>query len=288
MTKKYLFCIILLHWFFFFTGGCYKTERTKRPRDALVCVDGECLTERDVEYQIPDAYRATVRPEEKKEYVRRWVRNEILYQQAKKERLDQDKKVQSLVEERIKETVVTQFIEGKLKDKIRVTDEEALGYYQQHREEFVWDDDVLHLAHIFTQKIAGATLADLMLKQGNKFEDLVRKLSEDETTNKRGGDLGFVRIKDISPELLPYVLKLKPNEISPPIQTYYGFEIIRVMDRKQKGQPMEFEWAKRQIMNALVLERRQMELDKLYTQLLEKARIEKFGWATDVKPEETK
>ena len=288
MSKKYLLCVILFFIFVLLNWGCGGGERSKRPKDALACVDGECLTARDVEYQIPDAYRGVVTPEEKKEYVRRWITNEILYQEAKKEKLDQDKKVQSLVEQGSKEIVVKEFIEGKLKGKIGVTEEEALSYYQQNQPMFVWEDDMIRLNHIFVQKLAGASLADLLLKQGDKFESVALRMSEDEETNKRGGDLGFVRIQDISPEMVEFVLKLKLNEISPPIQTSYGFEIIRVLEKKQKGEPREFEWAKRQIINTLTLEHRQREIDNIIKQLLDKARIETFGWASAIKSDTTK
>lgn len=287
MSKKYLVCIILFSFFVFLNWGCGGGERTKRPKDALACVEDECLTERDVEYQIPDAYRATVTPEEKKEYVRRWITNEIFYQEAKKEKLDQDKKVQSLVEQGIKEIVVKEFIEGKLYAAIVVTEEEALSYYQQNREKFVWEDDVLRIAHIVTRKLASASLADLLLKQGDKFESVAARLSEDEATKKRGGDLGFLRMQDVSPELVEYISRLKPNEISPPIQTSYGFEIIRITGGRIKGAPKEFEWAKSQIINTLTLEKRQKEKDRLFKQLLEKARIETFGWASDIKADTT-
>jgi peptidyl-prolyl cis-trans isomerase C len=287
MSKKYLVFIILCSFFVFLNWGCGGGERTKRPKDALACVEDECLTERDVEYQIPDAYRATVTPEEKKEYVRRWITNEIFYQEAKKEKLDQDKKVQSLVEQAIKEIVVKEFIERKLYAPVVVTEEEALSYYQQNREKFVWEDDVLHIAHIVTRKLASASLADLLLKQGDKFESVAEKLSEDETTKKRGGDLGFLRMQDVSPELMEYISKLKPNEVSPPIQTSYGFEIIRVTGGRIKGAPKEFEWAKSQIINTLTLEKRQKEKDRLFKQLLEKVRIETFGWASDIKADTT-
>jgi peptidyl-prolyl cis-trans isomerase C len=287
MSKKHFFYIILLSFFVFLNWGCGGGERTKRPKDALACVEGECLTERDVEYQIPDAYRATVTPEERKEYVRRWITNEIFYQEAKKEKVDQDKKVQSLVAQAIKEIVVKEFIEGKLYPTIMVTDEEALSYYQQNRDKFVWEDDVLRISHIVTRKLASASLADLLLKQGDTFESVALKLSEDEATKKRGGDLGFLRIQDVSPELVEFISGLKPNEISSPIQTSYGFEIIRITGGRPKGSPKEFEWAKSQIITNLTLEKRQKERDRLLKQLLEKARIETFDWASDIKADTT-
>jgi parvulin-like peptidyl-prolyl isomerase len=267
---------------------CDEGEKESRPKDALVCVNHECLTERDIQYQIPDAYRGSVSPEEKKEYVKRWIRNEILYQEAKRQKLDQDKRVKFLVKQGIKDMVVREFIEQKLKDRIKVPEEEARRYYEQNRQMFIWDDDYVRISHIFTQGMADATLADLMLKEGNKFEDVALRTSEDGSTKEKGGDLGFLRVQALSPEIAEFALKLKEGEISPPIQTPYGYEIIRVTDRRGKGSPKEYEWAKQEIMNSFTLQYQQREIENVLEGLMKKVEIETFGWASDISTDEIK
>ena len=286
MIKKPYFYIILLLAFLLSGMRCGEAEKKSRPKDALVCINDECLTERDIEYQIPDAYRGSVTPEEKKEYVKRWIRNEIIYQEAERQKVDQDKEVKSLVKQGIRDIVVKEFIDQKLKDKLKVTEEEARRYYQQNRQQFVWEDDYVRISHIFTEGIAGATLADLLLKEENKFEDVALKISEDERNKKKGGDLGFVRTQDLSPEIAEFALKLKEGEISPPIQTSYGYEIIRVTDRRQKGSPKGFKWAKEEIINTLFLQYRQREIENILNQLREKVEIETFDWASDITADE--
>jgi parvulin-like peptidyl-prolyl isomerase len=98
----------------------------------------------------------------------------------------------------------------------------------------------------------------------------------------------MIRIEDLSPEISEYVSKLKLNEVSPPIHTSYGYEIFKITDRKQKGDPQEFDWAKEQIMNMLASGYRQREIDRMLKQLSEKTRIETFDWASDVKLDQTK
>jgi len=286
MIKKPYFYVILLLAFLLSGMRCGEAEKKSRPKDALVCINDECLTERDIEYQIPDAYRGFVTPEEKKEYVKRWIRNEIIYQEAERQKVDQDKEVKSLIKQGIKDIVVKEFIDQKLKDKLKVTEEEARRYYQQNRQQFVWEDDYVRISHIFTEGMAGATLADLLLKEGNKFEDVALKISEDERNKKKGGDLGFVRTQDLSPEIAEFALKLKEGEISPPIQTSYGYEIIQVTDRRQKGSPKGFKWAKEEIINTLTLQYRQREIENILNQLREKVEIETFDWASDITTDE--
>ena len=219
----------------------------------------------------------------------------IRIEEAKREKTDQDKRVESLVKQGTKDIVVREFLEQKLKDKTKVSDKEALRYYQHNRSAgskfgqiFMWEDDYLRIGHILTQKMAEATLADLLLKEGNKFEDVALRMSEDASTKKKGGDLGFVKVQNLSPEIAEFALRLKPGEISPPIQTSYGYEIIRVTDRRQRGSPKSFQWAKEEIINTLTLQYRQREIEKLLDRLMEKVEIETFDWASDITPLETR
>jgi len=282
MTKRILFQLILPLFLIIAIEGC-GGEDVSRPKDSVACVGNDCLTERDIEHQIPEAYRGMVTPEEKKEYVKIWIRNEIFYQEAQREKFDEDKRIQSLTKQAVKDLVAKEFIDSELKGKIQVTPEDALKFYQQNNSMFVWPADYLRISHIFTKGMSGISLANLMLKQGEGFEDVAAKISEDEKTKKTGGDLGMIKIEDLSPEISEYVLKLKLNETSLPIHTSYGYEIFKVTDWKQKGSPQEFEWVKDQIMDRLASEYRQREIDRMLKQLSEKTRIETFDWASDVK-----
>ncbi len=282
MTKSNIFRIIIPLTCVLITWGCGGQD-TGRPKDSVACVGNTCLTDRDIQYQIPESYRGMAPLEEKKEYVRRWLRNEVLYQAAKNEKLDQDKRVQALAQQAFKDIVVQQYLDAKLKNKIEVTPEEALGFYRQNQSMFIWDDDYMRFSHIFTKKVAGISLADLLLKEGNKFEDVAVRTSEDERTKKQGGDLGFMKMNDLSPEIVEYAQKLKLNETSSPIQTSYGYEIIKLTDIKLKGSPQDFESVKEKIDNLLASNNRQRDIDKMVQELSDQERVETFDWAKDVK-----
>lgn len=279
--KDNIFRIIIPLTLVLITGGCGGQE-TSRPKDSVACVGNTCLTDRDIQYQIPESYRGIVPLEEKKEYVKRWLKNEVLYQAAKNERLDQDKRVQALAQQAFKDMVIQQYLDAKLKNKIEVTPEEALGFYRQNQSMFIWDDDYMRFSHIYTKGVARISLADLLLKEGNKFEDVAIRTSEDEKTKKQGGDLGFMKMNELSPEIVEYAQKLKLNETSPPIQTSYGYEIIKLTDIKPKGSSQDFESVKEKIVNLLASNYRQREIDKMVQELSDQERIETYDWAKDI------
>lgn len=65
---------------------------------------------------------------------------------------------------------------------------------------------------------------------GAKFEDLARVNSED-ASSARGGDLGWLSPGDTVPDFEKAMERLKPNEVSPPVRTPFGWHLIQVLER---------------------------------------------------------
>ena len=68
---------------------------------------------------------------------------------------------------------------------------------------------------------------------GAKFEDLARVNSEDASSAK-GGDLGWLSPGDTVPDFEKAMDKLKPNELSPPVRTPFGWHLIQVLERRKQ------------------------------------------------------
>jgi len=63
------------------------------------------------------------------------------------------------------------------------------------------------------------------------FATLAKEYSEDDATAEKGGDLGFLKKGDMTPEFEAVAFSLKPGEISRPFRTTHGYHILRVIDR---------------------------------------------------------
>jgi peptidyl-prolyl cis-trans isomerase SurA len=68
---------------------------------------------------------------------------------------------------------------------------------------------------------------------GENFADLAREYSEDTASAVKGGDLGWLNPGQTVPEFERAMSALAPNEISEPIQTPFGIQIIQVLGRRQ-------------------------------------------------------
>jgi peptidyl-prolyl cis-trans isomerase SurA len=76
-------------------------------------------------------------------------------------------------------------------------------------------------------------LRERLVGGGAKFEDIARVNSEDASSAK-GGDLGWLSPGDTVPDFEKAMDKLKPNEISEPIRTPFGWHLIQVLERRKQ------------------------------------------------------
>jgi len=79
------------------------------------------------------------------------------------------------------------------------------------------------------------------LRAGANFEELAKANSADAGSAARGGDLGFVGAGKMVRPFEDAVDKLaKPGDLSEPVETQFGYHIIRLEERREKGrQPFE-------------------------------------------------
>lgn len=148
--------------------------------------------------------------------------------------------------------------------------------YQNNKDKFQQVEGV-HLAHILItvnpnspeeaskQRMKAEEILD-RLKKGEAFEDLARSYSQDPSASQ-GGDLGTFALDEIDPALRETVIKLKPGEVGPILQSPQGWQIIRLIDFKQKKELTYLE-ARDRIQERLFQE----EVDKRFGEWIQKLR----------------
>jgi len=68
-----------------------------------------------------------------------------------------------------------------------------------------------------------------------EFGKLASRYSEDSSSAKKDGDLGFFAQKDMVKEFADAAFSQKPDTISDLVKTQFGYHIIKVTDRKKAG-----------------------------------------------------
>lgn len=121
-----------------------------------------------------------------------------------------------------------------------VIDAYARNVYQANSARFEKPAQV-HARHILLCKCgvdslpkAKALLAQL--REGASFEDLAKANSLDEGSAAKGGDLGFFGVGKMVKPFDDALNKLnKPGELSEPVESQFGYHIIRLEERQEKS-----------------------------------------------------
>ncbi|MEL6152860.1 MAG: peptidylprolyl isomerase, partial [Bacteroidota bacterium] len=73
------------------------------------------------------------------------------------------------------------------------------------------------------------------IQNGESFEELAKKYSQDPGSAPQGGELGFWRLGELAPAYEEAALSLKLGEISAPVETQFGLHLIQLI-AYEKGQ----------------------------------------------------
>jgi peptidyl-prolyl cis-trans isomerase SurA len=134
----------------------------------------------------------------------------------------------------------------KLAKPVNVTDEEITAAFERSRTDLQKRPATVTFRQIIVAPHASAPAkakakarADSLLaeiKKGGDFELIAKRESMDPGTKALGGDLGWNRRGGgLVPEFEQMMFALRPGEVSPVIETAFGYHIIRV-DRVQAGE----------------------------------------------------
>jgi peptidyl-prolyl cis-trans isomerase SurA len=111
------------------------------------------------------------------------------------------------------------------------------------------------------------------IKKGEDFGELARLYSEDNSSAKDRGDLGYFKKGELLPILEKEAANLQIGEVSGIIRTDFGFHILKLLDRKG-GEPAPFEEIRERIQADYYEKEMERAFQQFLTKLKEKAIIE--------------
>jgi peptidyl-prolyl cis-trans isomerase C len=177
------------------------------------------------------------------------VRLKVLYQEARKQKLDENPKIQWQVELQ-KENIVASALMQEMTANAQIDDATARQYYDQHKSDY----ETTHARHILvrvkgsplpiqpgkkdlTDEEALAKAQDLRKKllAGDDFATLAKAESDDVRSGANGGDLGPEKHNQTVPPFDQAIFSLPIGQISEPVKTQFGYHIIKVEQREVKA-----------------------------------------------------
>jgi peptidyl-prolyl cis-trans isomerase C len=198
--------------------------------------------------------------------IQAYIGRELLYQDARKQKIDQLPLVKVAVENQVHE-VVTQAMMAKLLQEKPVTDAEVRSYYD--KEIAGRKDAEYKVRHILVKTEEDAKKAIDRLKSGEDFAKVAQMVSIDSSAS-RGGDLGWTSLSRLPKDFAAAVKNAPVGKYtSKPVHTTFGWHVIKV----EQSRPLQiptFEQAKGQVQK-LVTEKR---ISDYVEGLQKKAKIE--------------
>ena len=187
-----------------------------------------------------------------------------------------------------------QVLRQEVGSKISLTEQEAREYYAAHPEEFTPQPTVtlreIFIAVPVQQREAGASFSAADDEQaaakarsvrariaaGETFEKLVEELSE-AGSKANGGLIGPILRNELSPALQKVLEGMKPGDVSEPIRTARGYQVVK-LETANAPTPAAYEEVRDLIADKVVERKRLVERRKLVERLRAQAIIE---WKSD-------
>ena len=129
-------------------------------------------------------------------------------------------------------------------DEVEVADEDLAAYYQDNVADYEHPDQVkLEYAH-FPKVPSAADSLEIKeeigrlrqeIEAGKDFADLAAVVSDDEGSAAQGGDLGFFARGQMVAPFEEAAFALAAGALSEPVQTRYGWHLIKVEERLEEG-----------------------------------------------------
>jgi len=174
--------------------------------------------------------------------------------------LENDRKFLNKRREELAGTVLRIMYQGEISNKVTIDSADIVADYEAKKDEYVEPAQV-KASHILVKIPPPDTLKnndpDLMEKikientaetlkraqavydravAGENWDSLAVKYSQDVTNNMKGGDLGYFSRGKMVPAFDSAAFSGSPGDIVGPVETIYGFHIIRINDYKPETQ----------------------------------------------------
>lgn len=248
----------------------------------------------------------------KQEVISYMIDNEVVYQQAQKEKikvtddevnqkysqiekmLDTNQEYKKLLDdagvdedylkETIKKDLAVQKYRENFEQDLKVTDKEVEKYYKEHKDDF--KEESVEAYHILvstlddnnkpvddSKKEELKSKAESLLKEiknGGDFEKIAKENSDDKSSGKKGGYLGYFTKDSKNAQFTKEAFKLEKGQVSNVFETPFGYEIVKVTNKKTEQKSLED--SREEIVNRILADKYLNQVNSLR----EKSDVQRF------------
>jgi peptidyl-prolyl cis-trans isomerase C len=151
------------------------------------------------------------------------IEQKYYYLSAVKVGLESDSLIKRRIDYIKENEIIKAYINKEFLDRVKISNEELISALSKL-------DKKIRVQHLFAASKNEINKIDLKLKAGDSFKKIAKEMFSDENLKNNSGDLGFINFGDLDPALESKIFSMKIGEISDPIESAYGFHILRVTD----------------------------------------------------------
>lgn len=191
---------------------------------------------------------------------------EILSQEASKAGLDKNDETQQKLEMTRQTILASSFVQDYIKN--HPISDEALKQEFENLKQHLGTKEY-KVRHILVKDESEAKAIVAQLNKGAKFDKLAKEKSLDTGSRERGGDLGWSVPSNFVEPFAKALTALAKGKISTPVQSQYGWHIIKLEDVRNLQVP-SFDEIKPNLMQRL----QQQNIKKMIAEQRAKAKVE--------------
>lgn len=248
--------------FLFVTGlvlisNC-KHENPKN--EVLAQVGTATLTLADLRASFPEEFEPIIRREQYLDFIKRWIDDEVLYQQAQKAEIEKDSAVARKLAKVKRKLLIEEFLAKENSSEVFEPDEMSLNqYYEMHKENFKRKTMEAKFIHLRVPSLKQANELRGKINRSDFFSvaaaSSLDPLPESEST------VSFKKASEFPICLSQEISKATVGAVSTPITCPDGFYLIKVLERQEAGNLIPLNEAKEEIAAILIMDRKDKLLE---------------------------
>lgn len=241
--------------------------------DVLATVNGKPISKAAVEAQLASSKTqgASVDENARKDLIDNFIMLEVLAQEAQRVKFDKQADYVK-AEEQLKRQYLASSYFNSLAIKVTVSEAETKAAYDRYKAELAGKKEY-NAQHILVATQNEANDIVKQLKSGGDFAALAKEKSKDAGSKDTGGDLDWFATDVMVKPFAEAVASLQKGTISEPVQTQYGWHVIKLVDIRDTQALPPYE----KVRDGLEKQLKQEQVDKILADLRAKAKIQYEG-----------
>ncbi|HEX7509732.1 MAG TPA: peptidyl-prolyl cis-trans isomerase [Chitinivibrionales bacterium] len=247
--------------------------KSKTASPLVARVGSSVLTLDNLYKSIPPEYSDFVTREQMINYVRQWIDNEILYQEALRQKIDKEDEIKERLKRMKQDLLCAEIINRNAgsAQNIQISEDMIEHYYNENKTKFLRTLEAIRYIQILVDDAAGAWNIRARVTPDN-FLLCASQYSKIPVPDPRS--VPYVTGDEIPPQLVKEIAGIRIGGISNPIKTDQGYSIIRILDKQAKGSIKQIDEVREDIVNILSTKTQNAAIERMLSGLRSKMVVE--------------